>query len=155
MPSAATQTTVLGRLLDPVDGLDGDAADRDQQQAGIDQRGQDRRPPVAIGVLLGRLLAREPCRAPCQQQRDHIGEIVNGIGDQRQRVRGIAEHEFGRDEGHVERHANRKRGPEIIRRVAVPGMAVAVRVAVMVVVMGHGALAIMAAGRSGFDRCRL
>ena len=46
----------LSRFLQAVDRLDDDAADGDQQQAGIEQRRQDRGPPVAIGVLLRRLL---------------------------------------------------------------------------------------------------
>ena len=40
------------RFLNALDRLDRDAADRDQQEAGIDQRRQDRRPPVAVGVLV-------------------------------------------------------------------------------------------------------
>ena len=48
----------------------------------IEQRREDRGPPVAIGVLLGRLLLCEPRRAPCQQQRDHVVEIVDSVRNQ-------------------------------------------------------------------------
>ena len=110
------------RLLQAVDRLDDDAADRDQQQPGIEQRRQDRGPPVAIGVPLRRLLLRQPRRAPCQQQRDHVGEIVNGVRNQRQRVGGIAEDQFGDDEAGIERGADGKRPAETVRRMAVAGM---------------------------------
>jgi hypothetical protein len=64
---------------------------------------------------------------------------VHGIGDQRQRVGRIAEHQLGHDEGRVERRAERKRGPEIVGRVAMSGMAMPVRMAGMMVGMIHGA----------------
>ena len=149
-PSAATPTTVqpaTGRgRVQAVDRLDHDAADRDQQQPGIEQRRQDRGAAIAVGVALGRLPLRQPRRAPGQQQRHHVGEIVNGVRDQRQRVGGIAEDQLGDDEGGIERGADRKGRAETIRRMAVPGMAVGVAmrvgmiVMVVVVIVRHGAV---------------
>src|SRR5207302_3033393 len=95
--------------VEPVDRLDDNAADRNQQQAGVEQGRQDRGPAIAVGVPLRRLLLRQPRRAPRQQQRDHVGEIVNGIRNQRQRIGGVAEDQLGDDERGVQRGANGKR----------------------------------------------
>ena len=85
----------------------------------------------------------KPRRAPCQQQRDHVGEIVNGVGDQRQRVGGVAEDQLGNDERGVERGADRERPAEIVRRVAVAGvimgMIMRVGMFVMMVIVRHSA----------------
>src|SRR5580704_10746455 len=79
---------------------------------------------------------------------------MHSVGDQRQRVCGVAENKLGADDQSVERHTDGKRKPEIVRRmtvpgmtvpgIAVPGMAVSgmivgMRMVVMIVVMGHGA----------------
>ena len=64
---------------------------------------------------------------------------MNGVGYQRQRVRGVAENELRGDERRIECNAHGKRKPETVRRVAVPGMTVDGRMVVMIVVMGHGA----------------
>jgi hypothetical protein len=52
---------------------------------------------------LRRLLLRQPRRAPRQQQRNDVGEIVDGVRNQRQRVGGVAEDQLGNDERRVER----------------------------------------------------
>jgi len=64
---------------------------------------------------------------------------MNGVGYQRQRVRGVAENELRGDENRIECNARGKRKPEIVRRVAVPGMTVSVSMVVMIVLMSHGA----------------
>ncbi len=74
---------------------------------------------------------------------------MNRIGNQRQRVRGIAKNQLRDHEHRVERDARSERKSEMIRRVAVPGMAVRMAMSVpvvvsmgmvmMVVLMGHGA----------------
>ena len=110
------------RLSQAIDRLDDDAADRDQQQPGIEQRRQDRGPAIAVGMPLRRLLLRKPRRAPCQQQRDHVGEIVNGVRNQRQRIGGVAEDQLGNDERGIERGADGERPAEIVRRMAVAGV---------------------------------
>ena len=56
---------------------------------------------------------------------------MDRIGNQRQRVGGIAERQFGHDKRTIERNAGGESKAEIVRRVAVPGMAV--RVVVMIV----------------------
>jgi hypothetical protein len=61
------------RLAKPIDRLDGDAANRDQQQPRIEQRRQDRSAPVAVSMLVGRLFAGEPSRTPRQEQREDVG----------------------------------------------------------------------------------
>ena len=86
------------RLGQAIERLDDDAADRDQQQPGIEQRRQDRGPAIAVRMPLRRLLLRKPRRAPRQEQRDHVGEIVNGVGDQRERIGRVSENQFGNDE---------------------------------------------------------
>ena len=125
----------FGGCADPIDGFDGDGADREQQKPGVGKGSQDRGPPVAVGVLLGRLPACQPSCGPCQQQRDHVGKIVNRVRNQRQRVGGIAETEFRRDESDVESNTDGECDAEMVGRVAVPGMGMVV--GVIVVVMGH------------------
>ena len=120
---------------EPIDRLDDDAADRDQQQPGVEQRRQDRGPAIAVGVPLRRLLLRQPRRAPRQQQRDHVGEIVNGVRNQGQRVGGIAEDQLGNDERGIERGADGERPAEIVRRVAVAGVTMGMIMRVGVIVM--------------------
>ncbi len=131
------------RLRQAIDRLDDDAADRDQQQPGIEQRRQDRSPAIAVGVPLRRLLLRKPRRAPRQQQRNHVGEIVNGVRNQRQRVGGVAEDQFRNDERGIERGADGERPAETIRRVAVAGvtmgMIMPVGMIVMSVIVRHSA----------------
>src|SRR5260370_3737063 len=128
-------------LLNPVDGLDRYAADRDQKKTGIDESRQYGGSPIAVGMLLRRPFARKPRGTPRQQQRDHVGEIMNGVGYQRQRVRGVAENELRGDERRIECNAHGKRKPDTVRCVAVPGMTVGVRMVVTIVLMGHGAYA--------------
>lgn len=105
-----------------IDRLDDDATDRHQQQAGVEQGCQDRGAAIAVGVPLRRLLLRKPRRAPREEQRDHVGEIVQGIRNQRQRIGGVAEDQFRDDERGIERSADGERAAEIVRRVTVAGM---------------------------------
>jgi hypothetical protein len=125
------------RLAQTIDRFDRDAADRDQQQTGIEQRGQDRRAPIAIGMRLRRPPARQPGRAPCEQQRDHVGQIVDGVRDQRQRIGGVAKGQFGKHERRIERCTQGERDPEAIRRVAVPGVAMRVAVIMIMMMVSH------------------
>jgi len=110
MPRVATQNDGPARdrrwLLNPVDGLDRYAADRDQKKTGIDESRQYGGSPIAVGMLLRRPFARKLRSTPRQQQRDHVGEIMNGVGYQRQRVRGVAENELRGDENRIERNAH-------------------------------------------------
>ena len=74
---------------------------------------------------------------------------MDGVRNQRKRVRLVTEHEFGCHEQRVERGAERKCEAEMVGRMAVPGMGVVVRMAmsvamvmrvivvVMVVLLGH------------------
>ena len=75
---------------------------------------------------------------------------MDGVRNQRKRVRLVTEHEFGCHEQRVERGAERKREAEMVGGMAVAGMGVVVRIAmamsvamvmrvVVMVVMGHGA----------------
>ena len=68
---------------------------------------------------------------------------MNRIRNQRQRVGGVAENQFGRDECGIERNTHGEREAEIVRRVTVAGMAVRVGmvVVVMIVMLGHDASA--------------
>ncbi len=62
---------------------------------------------------------------------------MRGVGDQRQRVRRVAEPQFSGNDQCIERDADGKREAEIIRRMAMPGMIVRVG---MIVMIGHAAL---------------
>ena len=102
------------------------------------------------------VVARKPGRAPGEQQRDHVGKIMDGVGNQRQRIRGIAKNQLRNDEHRVERNACGKRESKIVRRMAVPGMAMPVRmVVVMIVMMGHAACDNRCGEQIRFDRSRL
>src|SRR6266496_1932673 len=123
-PSAATTTTV-------------------QPPTGVEQGRQDRSAAIAVGMPMRRLLLRQPRRAPCQQQCDHVGKIVNGVRNQRQRIGSVAEDQLGNHEGRVERGADGERPAEIVRRVAVAGvtmgMIIPVGMIVMRVIVRHSA----------------
>ena len=60
---------------------------------------------------------------------------MDGVRNQRQRVGGVAEDQFGNDEGGIERGADRERPAEIVRRMAVTGvtMGMIMRMGVIVV----------------------
>ena len=60
---------------------------------------------------------------------------MNGVRDQRQRVGGISEDQLRYDEDGIERGADRKGRTKTVRRVAVPGMVVTMRVRVIVMVV--------------------
>ena len=115
------------RIEQPPDRLRDDRPDRDQQEQGIDQRGEDRRLLQTVGEA--RREARLAITVPAQadHQPEHVGQIVAGVGQQRHRIGEEAEHRFGDDEGEVERDPDRERAAEIGRRMRVP-VIVAVRV---------------------------
>ena len=60
---------------------------------------------------------------------------MDGVRNQRQRVGGVAEDQFGNDEDGIERGADGERPAEIVRRMAVAGvtMGMIMRVGVIVV----------------------
>ena len=60
---------------------------------------------------------------------------MDGIRNQRQRVRGVAENQFRDDERGIERDADGKRAAEIVRRVAVTGMVMGMTMRVGMVVV--------------------
>ena len=60
---------------------------------------------------------------------------MNGVRNQRQRIGGVAEDQFGNDEGGIERGADGERPAEIVRRVAVAGVIVGMIMRVGVIVM--------------------
>ena len=64
--------------------------------------------------------------APAQadDQPEHVGEIVSGVGDQRHRVGGEAEDDLDGDERDVERDADREGPAEIVAVMLVVRMAV-------------------------------
>ena len=64
---------------------------------------------------------------------------MNRVRNQRQRVGGIAEDQFGDDEAGIERGADGKRPAETCRRMAVSGMVMRMGMIVMVVVVRHAA----------------
>ena len=67
--------------------------------------------------------------------RDHVGKIVNGVGNQRERIGRIAEDQFGDDKRSIERGADGESPAEIVRRMAVAGMTMGMIMAVGVIVM--------------------
>ena len=71
-------------VIEPVDRLDRDAPTATSSRPALNSAARIS-PAIAVGVPLGRLLLREPRRAPCQQQCCHVGEIVDGVRNQRQR----------------------------------------------------------------------
>jgi hypothetical protein len=111
--------------------FDDNTAGGKQKQSGIAEGGQDRRAAVAVGPAGARTAACQRGRAPGQQQPDHIGEIMRGVGHQGQRIRQITESQFGEYDNDVEPDPDGKRTVEIGRCVA---MAMAV-IMVMVVMM--------------------
>ena len=66
------------------------------------------------------------------QEPQNVAEVVAGIGQERHRMSGKAEHHLGHDEAGVERDTDHEGAAEIRRRVAV---AVAVRMAMMSMAM--------------------
>ena len=120
------------------DRLPGDPADRHEQDDRVEQGGENGGTAQAIGVARGRALPGERARRPGDQQRQHVAQIVAGVGEQGDGVADDAIGGFDDDERDVERRANREGAPEAARSVRV---SVRMSVAVMVIVMRmHGHL---------------
>ena len=130
MPIAATTITVAPSVVAGIeqaaDGLGADRSDGDQQEQGVDQRGEDRRFLQAVGEARRRGAPGHHRAGPGDDQPEHVRQIVAGVGQQRHRIGEEAEDRFGDHEPEVERDADREGAAEVCRRV---------RVAVIVVVM--------------------
>ena len=100
--------------------LEQDRADRDQQQSGIGQCCKDRGTLEAISeTFASGAPGRDAC-PPCEQQREDVGQIVPGIGDQRHRSGNPAIGCFDDDECGVENDADQEGVAEIGGGMAVP-----------------------------------
>jgi hypothetical protein len=106
-----------------------DAAGGNQKQAGVAERCQNRGAAIAVSPAGGGQAARQPTRPPRQQQTDHVGQIVCGVGHQGERMRQVTKPQLGEYDHDVERDADGKRAVEARGRVAMG------RAVVMVVMM--------------------
>ena len=59
----------------------------DQQRRGVEQRGEDLPPQIAVGLALLPGLPRQPGDEQGQAERGAVGEHMTSVGEQRQRVR--------------------------------------------------------------------
>ena len=82
----------------PADRLGADRADRDQQEQGVDQRREDRRFLQAVGEARRRGALRHHRAGPGDDQAEHVGQIVPGVGEQGHRVGEEAEDGLDDDE---------------------------------------------------------
>ena len=78
----------------------------------------------AVGEALGRRALRQRRRAPGDEQAEHVGEVVAGVGEQARPSSTEAISRLDQDEGDVEDGADQEGAAEILRRVAVAGMVV-------------------------------
>ncbi len=126
-PSAATTTTVQPRdrrrYRQAIDRLHDDAADRDQQQPGIEQGRQDRSPGDSHRCAAASAAFADSHTAPHARSSAITSERLWTASEiQRQRIGRIAEDQLGNDERRIERGADGKRPAEIVRRMAVAGV---------------------------------
>jgi hypothetical protein len=89
-------------------GFPGNRPAGEQEQQGVGERRQDRRAAQAIGIARTRRAFRQHGRAPGQQQSQHVGQVVAGVGHQRRRVGDEAVDEFDRDEQRIDADRQRK-----------------------------------------------
>ena len=87
-------------------------------------------------------------RKPGDDEAEHVGEVVAGVGDKRHRVAEIAEQRLCHDERRVERDADRERRAETRRRVSVATGSVAVTVIVRLGVIVAVVMIVRAVGGS-------
>ena len=65
------------------------------QQDGVGERRQNTRAVVAVGLLGIRRALGPAQRKPGNHQRGHIGEVMNGVAHQGDRVAQVTAHQFG------------------------------------------------------------
>jgi len=107
--------------------LPADRPDREQQEDGVEQGGEDRAAAQSVGAAYRRAAADQDARAPGEEEAQHVAEVVPGVRDEGERAGEDAEDRLDDDETGVQRDADRE-GPAKVRR------GVAVRVSVIV---GH------------------
>ena len=122
------------RIAEAAQGLPRQRADGDEQQRGVEQRGENRRAAQAVAEPRRRRAPGQHGGEPGDRQRQNVAEIVAGVGQQRDRMGENAARNFGDDEAGVERDADGERPAEIggAWRVA---MAVTVAM-IMIVIVG-------------------
>jgi hypothetical protein len=99
------------RILEPAHCLDGDCARTDEEQHAVGLGGDDLRATEAVGVARRCGTTRDHERAERDRQREHVGDHVDAVCEQRERVEHDAaddlddEEHAVRDERHDEREA--------------------------------------------------
>ena len=94
------------------DRLGDDPADRDQQQQGIDQRGEDRAFLEAIGKARARPPLDQRSADERHHQPEHVGQIMPRVGQQRHRIGREAIDRLDHDEAEIEQDADDEGGAE-------------------------------------------
>ena len=74
-------------MAESVHRLDDDRADGDEQDARVGDRREDGEAAHAVGAARRRAAPREHGAGPGEDEREHVAEVVAGVGDQRERVR--------------------------------------------------------------------
>ena len=107
------------RIAEPLDRLERDGADRDEQENGVEQSRQDRRAAQSEGKMRAALALRQRRRAPRQQQPEHVRQIVAGVGQQGDRIGHQPVKGLDRDEAQIEDDADQEGAAEILRGMIV------------------------------------
>ena len=101
-----------------LDRLDQDGAERDEQDDGVGERGQDRAALEAVRAPRRGQAPPQPDGAPGEGEAQNVAQIVAGVSHQRHRAREQAEDHLGRDVGEVEADAYREGEVVALRRAA-------------------------------------
>ena len=101
--------------VEAMDGGDGDPGGEDDEGEGVDEGGEDAGALVAEGLLVGGGAALEVDGDEGEQDGEHVGDVVAGLGDEGEGVGAQAEVEGGEDIGRGERHR------ELSTRCILPG----------------------------------
>ena len=127
-------------MQEPQHRFPGNRPDREEQQHRVEQRREYRRAAETIGVARGRRALGQHARNPGNDQPQHVGEIVPGVGHQRH---GIGEHpvdELHRDERQVEADADGEGRAEACGSVPMGASAMVMIIVFMHVSVAEGAM---------------
>ena len=83
---ATTPPSTDGRVVEPANTLDDEPPGHRDDEHRIGQRGQDRRPVIAVRTRCRGRTPRPAHRDQCEQDRRDVDQVVTGVGHQTQRV---------------------------------------------------------------------
>ena len=110
----------LRRRVEAAHRFPGERAGEADQQQGVGQRREQGGATPAVGMALGRQAPREHGGAPGQAEPEHVTEVVQRIGQQRQRVGGEAIAGLEHGVGEVDQGRDRERPRRVPVEMLVP-----------------------------------